>query len=435
MYPYFVKDFALMQHFEHVETVSGIEAWKHRKNGLQVLLYPDQTAPVVTCMMTYRVGSRNEIPGNTGATHFLEHMMFKGTEHFNKQAGTSIFNVLQRVGAMVNATTWMDRTNYYEMLPKEHLALALEIEADRMRNARLSPEDVQSEKTVILNEFDRGDNEPTRNLYQTLWSTAYMAHPYHHSTIGWRSDIEQTTPEHLRTFYDTYYYPDNATLSVIGDLDCEETLALVEQYFGHLPQAPHPYPEVTIREPEQRGERRVTVKKAGQLGSVMVAWKNPAGLETDNDALDVLSLILSNGKNSRLYQALTDQSLVTSVSASNSRHRDPGLFYVFGMQAPDVKHLRIEKEIRKAIKAVQRKGVTEEEVARAKKQVRTYMAFDRDGSYSIASELNEAIAIGDWKFYVQYLDRISAVTVADVQRVARQYLQDDVCTVGWHVAL
>lgn len=423
----------MLEAFSFIETSGGIEQWVHQSNDLQVLLYPDATAPVVTFMVTYRVGSRNEIPGNTGATHFLEHMMFKGTERFNKQAGTSVFNVLQRVGAMVNATTWMDRTNYFELLPKAHLPLAMEIEADRMRFARLSPEDVASEKTVILNEFDRGDNEPTQNLYQTVWSTAYLAHPYHHSTIGWRSDIEQTTPEKLRAFYDTFYWPDNATLSIIGDIDREQALAWVHQYFGGLPKSTVPRPEVTIREPQQRGERRITVRKEAELGSVMIAFKNPEGLHTDNDALDMLAMALGSGKNSRLYRALTDQGLTVAAYAANSRHRDPGLFYLFGYQAMGVRHAKIEKAILKVLKEVQKNGITQEELDRARQKIKTSMAFDRDGSYNIASELNEAIAIGDWKFYTEYVTRIGAVTVADIQRVAQTYLIEDNRTIGWHL--
>ena len=177
----------LPEAFTYVESSGGIEAYRMKSNDLQVLLLPEAAAPVVTFMITYRVGSRNESTGLTGATHFLEHLMFKGTERFNKEKGATIFNVLQRVGAQVNATTWLDRTNYYELLPKEHLALAIEIEADRMRGARISEEDIESERTVILNEFDRGENEPIRKLYHAVWSAAFVAHPYHHPTIGWRT--------------------------------------------------------------------------------------------------------------------------------------------------------------------------------------------------------------------------------------------------------
>ena len=181
--------------FTFEEESGGIEAYRLEANGLQVLLLPQTAAPVVTFMITYHVGSRNEALGLTGATHFLEHLMFKGTSRFNKRAGTSVFNTLQRVGAEINATTWFDRTNYYELLPKEHLPLAVEIEADRMRGALIDAADLESERTVILNEFDRGENDPMRKLYHAVWSSAFVAHPYHHPTIGWRSDIDGPRPD------------------------------------------------------------------------------------------------------------------------------------------------------------------------------------------------------------------------------------------------
>ncbi|MFK7843739.1 MAG: M16 family metallopeptidase, partial [Rhodothermales bacterium] len=343
--------------FEFTEALSGIEHYVHKKNGLQVLLMKQSAAPVVTFMVTYHVGSRHESTGLTGATHFLEHLMFKGTERFNKQAGTSVFNVLQRVGAQMNATTWFDRTNYYELLPKEYLHLAIDIEADRMRGARISVDDLESERTVILNEFDRGENEPIRKLYHEVWSAAYVAHPYHHPTIGWRSDIEQATSKGLRHFYDTYYWPNNATISIIGDFDREEALGMVEEHFGTISRATHDIPDVRVSEPAQRGERRIHIKRAGELGALMIAFKTPEGLNPDTDVLDILSVILATGKNSRLYRLLTDKGLTTSAFASVSRLRDPGLFSLYGFLAPEKTHQEVEDEIKKAIAAVQADGV------------------------------------------------------------------------------
>ncbi|GIV61856.1 MAG: protease [Rhodothermaceae bacterium] len=419
--------------FEFMEESGGIEAYRHRTNGLTVLLLRQTAAPVVTFMVTYGVGSRNEGAGLTGATHFLEHLMFKGTERFNRERGTSVFNVLQRVGAQVNATTWFDRTNYYALLPREHLALAVEIEADRMRGARLREEDVESERTVILNEFDRGENEPIRKLYHAVWSLAFVAHPYHHPTIGWRSDIETVTADDLRHFYDTYYWPDNATVSVIGDFEPVQALGLIDRHFGPITPAPAPWPRVVTREPEQRGERRGIVRMAGQLGALMMAYKAPPALATDTDALDVLATALATGKNSRLYRHLTDRGLTTHVYAATSRLRDPGLFYVLAMLAPGRSHEEVEAAIDEVIGDVVREGLREEEVTRARNQLRASEAFGRDGPYAIASQLNEAIAAGDWKLYTTYLDRIAAVTGEDLRRVAAQYLVEDQRTVGWYV--
>ncbi len=415
------------------ETSGGIDAWRHRTNGLHVLLMPNPAVPVATFMITYRVGSRNEGAGLTGATHMLEHLMFKGTERFNKEAGTSVFNLLQRVGARVNATTWLDRTNYYELLPKEHLPLAIEIEADRMRGARISLNDLESERSVILNEFDRGDNEPMRKLYHAVWSTAFVAHPYHHPTIGWRSDIEHATQEGLRHFYDTYYWPNNATVSVIGDFEPEAVLDTLEKHFGPIPASAHPIPDVTTREPEQLGERRVTIRQSGQLGMVMLAWKQPDAHHEDADALDMLSMVLASGKNSRLYRNLVAKGLATHQMASASRLRNPGLFYLLGLLAPERSHDEVEQALRNEVIRIQTEGITEAELTRATNQLRAQEAFNRDGGFGIASQLNEAIAAGDWKLFTTFFENVQRVTPADVQRVAQTWLTDDRCTVGWYV--
>lgn len=418
--------------FEFVKTSGGIEEYRLKANGLQVLLLPEAAAPVATFMVTYRVGSRNERAGLTGATHLLEHLMFKGTDRYNKESGTSIFPVLQRVGAQINATTWYDRTNYYELLPKEHLPLAVEIEADRMRNARVSADDLASERTVVLNELDRGENEATRKLLHALYATAFFAHPYGHPTIGWRSDVERVTAEGLRHFYDTYYWPDNATASVIGDFDREEALDLIEKHFGAISQAPNPFEHNVTEEPSQQGERRVTVRMAGQLGAVMLGFKSVAALDPVADALDVLGIALGGGKSGRLYRNLTDRGLTTGVFAYAPRLRDPGLFLAYGALAPDVTHAEVEEELWNTLRSVADEGLTEAELQRAKRQIVAAEAFGRDGPYAIASQLNEAIAAGDWTLFTTYIDRIERVGLADVQAAADRIFQRDTLTVGYY---
>ena len=204
--------------YDFIKESGGIKEYKLRSNGLNVLVKEDGSAPVATFMVTYRVGSRNEVTGNTGSTHLLEHLMFKGSKKFNTKKGNTVFQVLQSFGARVNATTWLDRTNYYATMPSNKLEVAIEIEADRMRNAYIKEEDRQSEMTVVRNEFERGQNSPTNVLDEHLWATAYQAHPYHHSTIGWKSDIENVSIESLQEFYDTFYWPNNATAIVVGAL-------------------------------------------------------------------------------------------------------------------------------------------------------------------------------------------------------------------------
>lgn len=416
--------------FEQTGSTKGITAWKHRENGLEVLVLPDATAPVAAFMVTYRVGSRNESAGLTGATHFLEHLMFKGSTRFNKGLGTSVFQTLQRVGAQVNATTWNDRTNYFEVLPSDRLPLAMDVESDRMRGALLTDQDVSSERTVILNELDRGENEPVRKLYQSVWSTAYAAHPYRHPTIGWRSDVETMTAEGLRGFYNAFYWPDNATISVIGDTTVEAALELVHQYFGAIPAAPAPFPPVTTREPLQMGERSVTIRMSGDPGACMLAFRSPEGLHPDTDALEVLASILTRGKNSRLQRSLVDPGQAIHVSASVSRFRDPGLFYVLGMLAPGTTHEELEEGLHQGLQSVVTDGVTEPELRRVVTRIRSQEAFLRDGPYSMASQLNEAIAAGDWRLYADRMERVERVTAGRVQEVAQKYLKRDTLTLG-----
>ncbi|MGB3543204.1 M16 family metallopeptidase [Rubrivirga sp.] len=433
--------------FEFVRASGGVEEYRHLENGLTVLLAPEAAVPVVAFQVTYRVGSRNEGAGLTGATHLLEHLMFKGTDRFNRDLGTSVFQRLQAVGGQVNATTWYDRTNYYALLPSEHLERAVEIEADRMRGARVRDEDLASERTVVLNELDQGENQPVRKLLHATYATAYQAHPYGHPVIGWRSDVETVTAEGLRHFYDTYYWPRNATATVVGAFDRGDALDLIEAHFGAIPSGPDEDPDApeplvhrdaddaVTREPEQRGERRVVVKQAGELGTVLLAYKAPHGLDETADALDVLVQILGAGKSSRLYRALTDTGISTSASAYFPRLRDPGLFVAYATLAPDVEHAAAEDALKSALEAVAQDGVTDTELARARRQVVAQEAFERDGPFSVVAQINEAVAVGDWTLFAEYRGRIEAVTAADVQAAAASVLDDDRLTVGWYVPL
>lgn len=436
---------AVLDHpaFTFVREAGGVEEYRHR-NGLTALLLPDPASdaavPVAAFQVTYRVGSRNEGAGLTGATHLLEHLMFKGTDRFNREAGTSVFQTLQSVGGQINATTWYDRTNYYAMLPAEHLGLAVQIEADRMRGARVSDEDLASERTVVLNELDRGENSPMRKLLHAVYATAYHAHPYGHPVIGWRSDVETVTAGGLRHFYDTYYWPQNATATVAGAFERRAGLDLLDAHFGPIPGGPEAAdgaeplvvePPVT-REPEQRGERRVVVRQAAELGTVLLAYRAPAGLSPDADALDVLVQALAAGKSSRLYRRLTDQGLTTGAYAYYPRLRDPGLFMLYGLLAPDVDAAAVEAELRAVMQSVVDDGVTEAELERGRRQVVADEAFGRDGPMSVVSQLNEAIAVGDWTLFADYRRRVEAVTAADVQAAAARLVSSDRLTVGVH---
>ncbi len=421
--------------YSHVRSLGGIDEYRLDANGLQVLLMPDRSAPVVTFMVTYRVGSRNEVTGTTGATHLLEHLMFKGTPNFNREKGNNVDQLLERTGALYNATTWLDRTNYYQTLGREHLGMVVEMEADRMRNLWLREEDRRPEMTVVRNEFERGENSPFQALIKEIFHAAFVAHPYHHSTIGHRSDIERVPIGKLKEFYDTYYWPDNATVTIIGDFDPAEALGLVARFYGPIPQAPHPIPEVYTEEPEQTGPRRVTVKRAGQLGVVAVGYKNAAALHADWAALDILADILTDGPNSRLYRALTDKGLTTNVAAFNGYFRDPSMCILFAALAPGATHDAVEQILLEEVERLKRDGVTAEEVEAAIAKQLTELAFGRDGSFAIAGQINEHIAAGDWQNFVHLGEKFRAVTPAAVQSAANKYFHADQSTTGWFIPI
>ena len=421
--------------FEFIKESGGIKEYTMTSNGLRVLLKQDNTAPVATFMVTYEVGSRNEAIGYTGSTHLLEHLMFKGSRKFNTKKGNSVFQTLQSLGARMNATTWLDRTNYFAVLPSEHLETLIEIEADRMRNAYIKEEDRQSEMTVVRNEFERGQNSPSGVLDENIWATAYQAHPYHHSTIGWKEDIENVSIERLREFYDTFYWPNNATAIAIGDFTEKDALSMIKKHFGKIRKSTKPIPEVYTAEPKQEGIRTITLKRAGQQGIVGVAHKTPAATHPDAPAFMVLSSILSSGKNSRFYKNITDKGLTTSVYIWDSLFRDPGLFTVYANLSPDVDHKTVEKAVVDEYEKIKKDGVSDEEVKNAQTQLIASMKFRQDGSYAIASGLNEAIASGDWTLYTTYNKKIDTVTKEDVQRIVKEYFKEDLSTIGYFIPL
>jgi zinc protease len=419
--------------FTHVKSLGGIEEYRLDHNGLTVLLAADHSAPVVTFQVTYRVGSRNEVTGVTGATHILEHMMFKGSDAFNDAKGNSIKQMLERVGGQFNANTGADRTNYFATIGKENLEGYVAIEADRMRNLWLHESDRQAEMTVVRNEYERGKNDPDNVLVEEVTAAAYVALPYHHPTIGWRSDIEHVPILKLRDFYNTFYWPNNATVTVVGDIDPANALALIKKYYGAYPRSPAPIPTIYTEEPPQTGERRVVVKRPGEAGTVIIAHKVPNGRDPDQPALEMLDAILSSGKNARLYRALVDQGLALSAGSGTDLHYDLSLHTLYAAMNPGAEHEAAEKALWVEIDKIKASGVSAAEVARVKQQYIAQDAYKRDGTAAIASELAEWIGVGDWTLYVTFPQKVQEVTPADVQRVANRYFNVDETTTGWFV--
>ena len=412
--------FQIQDAFDFVKEKAGFREWSLRSNGLRVLLLENRVAPVVTLAIVYHVGSRNEAVGYTGATHLLEHLMFKGTPQYSREKGTAIAAVLEAMGARFNATTWFDRTNYYETIPSDRLEDAIRIEASRMRGSLLKDSDRQPEMTVVRNEFERGENSPFQVLYKLSFAAAFREHPYHHPTIGWRSDIESVSTERLKEFYDVFYQPNNATAMVIGDFVEADALETLARHFGPIPVSPEPIPTVYTTEPPQEGERRFLVRRVGQVAWTAFSWRSIEARHPDTPALALLGNVLGGGVTSRLYQALVEKSLALSVMVVPWQLRDPGLFTVFAPVRPGVEPPVVESTVRDEISRICRDGVSEPETEKARTQIEAEVIFDRDSADQMAASLSEAIAAADWEWYVEYPQAVRRVSREDIQRVARK---------------
>ena len=419
--------------FTFVQSAGGIDEYRLDSNGLTVLIAKDSSAPVVTFDVTYRVGSRNEVTGSTGSTHLLEHLMFKGSDRYNDAAGNSLKQYLERVGGIYNATTSLDRTNYFATVGRDSLEGYIAVEADRMRNLWLHESDRQAEMTVVRNEFERGKNDPDNVLVEEVTAAAYQALPYHHPIIGWRSDIEHVPIAKLREFYDAFYWPNNAAVIAAGDVDAVSLLQLVKKYYGVYASSPQPIPAMYTEEPEQSGARRVTVKRPGELGTVLIAHKVPIGRDPDQAPLAVLDAILSDGKNARLYKELVDRGLALNAGAGVNVSHDLSLHMLYASLAPDAKPEDVEKALWASLESIKSGGVTAAEIERVKQQTLAQEAFKRDGTAGVVSELNEFVSVGDWTLYARFPQAIAQVSAADVQRVAKKYFSPDQSTTGWYV--
>jgi zinc protease len=419
---------------KRVDEAKGIVEYRLVANGLRILLVENHSAPVATAMVLYRVGSRDEAVGHTGATHFLEHMMFKGTRRHNPARGNGLDDLLKPIGALYNATTWFDRTNYFEVVPAEHLELCVKLEADRMRNLVLKQEDRDSEMTVVRNEFERGENDPDDIMQKDMYAMAFREHPYQIPTIGYRSDVENVPMARLRAFYDTFYWPNNATVILVGDFEPARALTFVARHFGKIPRSPRPIPQVYTVEPPQEGERRFEISRAGDLPRVMVGFHVPEASHADNYALQAAAAILGgHRRSSRLYKRLIDTQLATEAFAWHNEQRDPGLLMVGATVAPDVRPEDVEAAILDELSKLAAEPVTEQELSRAKSANRKSTILGAADPMVLARQIGEAEAVAGWRWYAEYDDKFDAVTPADVQRVSARYFTKRNRTVGHFV--
>lgn len=408
-------------------------------NGLTVLTEELHNAPVATFWVWYRVGSRNEVPGQTGISHWVEHMMFKGTSNLKKG---DVFKLVNRNGGMNNAFTSMDYTAYFESLPSDRLDLALEIEADRMVNAVFDSSEVESERTVIISEREGSENDPHHWLGEEVQALAFKVQPYHHQTIGWKSDLQKITRDELYGHYRKYYVPNNAIVVAAGDFNSDDLLSRLDKHFGRLPRGAE-VPAVRFEEPPQNGERRVVVKRPGATAALLIGYHAPNVAHPDFYPLLVLAGALSGagalavthdaspGRSSRLYRALVEKELAVDIGADYMPTLDPFLFMVSAIVSPGVSIARVERAILTELEKVKRAPLTTNEFAKVMKQARAQFVYAEDGVANRGYRLGLLEVLATHTMYESFLDKLQAVTPDDVQRVANLYLEESNRTVGW----
>jgi len=420
------KATALPEGIQKVTSIEGIDEFKI-DNGIKLLLLPDDSKPQFTINVTINVGSRHEGYGESGMAHLLEHMLFKGTDKYLDTPK----HLKDRGVLNMNGTTWYDRTNYFETLPAsdENLEFAIDMESDRLVNSLIKGEDLASEMTVVRSEFERGENSPQRVLMQRIMANAYEWHNYGKSTIGNRSDIERVPVDRLREFYRKYYQPDNIMVVIAGKFDRAKALSLVAKYFGTLTNPDRELPKTYTQEPAQDGERRVVLRRNGDVRVLGVGYHVSAASNEDYAALEVLIALLNNKPDGPLYEDLVKTELVSDVSAFAFKTHDPGVMLVLAELSEDADIEAAEKTMMDSIQNVAGE-VTEERVKREIQELLQKRERLFANSESFAIQLSEWQAYGDWRLFFLHRDRIEKVTVADVVAAAEKYLVTDNRTIG-----
>jgi len=393
------------------------------ENGLVVLTLEDPSTPVVSFQMWVKVGSRDEA-GYTGLAHLFEHMMFNGSKHIGPEQHADLISAR---GGEVNAYTSNDQTVYYDDVTRESLPLVIDLEHERLANLDISAKTLDRERQVVLEERRlRSEDQPMGRLYDALFSLVWQALPYRTPVIGWRSDVEKATVDVCRKFFDTYYAPNNIVVAIAGDFDSADALAHIERTFGKLPPAKS-IPRNPTEEPEQRGERRAIVHFDVNSPLLAAGWHAPKTGNPDAEALDVLSMILSDGRSSRLYQSLVHEAeIALSASGAYWEFNDTGAFVALASARPGANLAEVERRFFAEIERVRREPVHESELEKAKRQLEVGLVHGLETSHELASRLGQDYtALGRIRPLDERLARIRAVTADDVQRVARTYLVDE----------
>ena len=404
-------------------------------NGMRLIVKRDARAPVVVCMVWYKVGSVDEVSGFTGVAHVLEHMMFKGTKAV--PAG-EFSRVISEAGGRDNAFTTRDYTGYFQTLHKSQLPLALKLEADRMVNLVLSPEEFAKEIRVVMEERRwRTDDRPRSLAYEQLIAAALKAHPYRNPVVGWMNDLENMRVEDARAFYDRWYAPNNATLVIVGDVTPEEVFKLAQQHFGAIPRKTLPDRRIT-EEPSQLGPQQLTVKAPAELPYVLMAYRAPKLRDPEKDwepyALEMLAGVLDGNEAARLNRVLVrSERIASSADASyDGIGRGPGMFYLSATPVQGKTAQEAEQALRREVQRLAKEGVSEEELQRVRSQVVASHVFERDSMFFQARQIG-ALTMADLPYTLidRFVEKLKTVTGEQVQEVARKYLVDDGLTVAY----
>jgi zinc protease len=411
-------------------------------NGLKVLIQEEHTAPLASVWCWYKVGSKDERPGLTGVSHWCEHMNFKGTENIPRD---QVKGIIEEYGGSWNGYTWIDETTYLETATRDALDRMLFIESERMARCLYHPDDVESERTVIISELQGGENDPDQLLDQELTATAFKAHTYRHPTIGWLSDLQTMTRDDLYGYYRRHYVPNNATLVIVGDVDTDEALTRVDHYFGAIEAGP-PVERIRTLEPEQTGERRLTIRKEGTTAYLKVGYHAPSATDADFFPLLVLDAVLTGAKgmnlwssfrvpppqrSARLYRALVERGLASGVYGSLMPTEDPFLYTVSATAKTGTPLADVESAMLAELDVVARDGIVPAELTKAQAQLHARLVFESDSVTNIAHQLGYFETIGSLDAYLDAQPRIAAVTLDEVAGAARRVLAASNRTVGY----
>jgi len=398
-------------------------------NGFRALLLPRHTLPVVASVLWYQVGSRDEQTGETGVSHFLEHMMFKGTDRFAKG---SIDLLTSKMGGSNNAFTDVDGTVYYFSLAADRWETALQIEQSRMRDCLLDPLEFASEKNVVLEELAMGEDDPWRPLHQATEALLYQVHPYHHPVIGWKQDLERLSVQQMRDYYQRSYGPNRAFLVVAGAIDVAATRAAVQELFGAVPAVAAR--TEALQEPAPQGERRAELRSQHSVARLCIGFPICRMGERDDYALDVLAQALGQSRNSRLYKRLAlEEELVTDVSVSNETRLDPGALFVLAELREGAEPQRVERLVREEIAALCKKGVADDDLGRIREQIRASFLFQDETVLDQAMKLArfEALAPDGYRTLATVLPTYASLAPKELKATANKYLDFGRATVVW----